>query len=841
MKKVFVRTFWLLIGMIIIFPIIFNTEALAGGGSSNDGNTTYSSTWIMTTGNVDKTTDGGRTLVIETYIKNNAGVFEKSSYINDITIKFNQNNVTANLQADEGYILNHLEVWNNTNRVGTSAATSTPNKIDMTLANNQTRILKIFIEQKYDDTDYIADGNVSGGEITFDKTIAPADDIPNEFNLEFSVSGEAITQGVNADIVLVLDKSGSMEENISGNTSKADVLETAADRFIDSVLSAEHSGSNRVAVVTYSSEAQILQPFTNNAATAKNSFDNFEKRVSGGTNSEAGFISARRVFGSDFRTGAERYVIYMTDGEPTQYYNANGSVVGNGSSYDANAKNAAVLAANLLKDFGGKGVKIYTVGFASKNTSNMQALLNPSTNSYQVAYYHATTANALTDIYDIIADTIISTIAKNATVTDTLPEGFEFAEESLPDGVTISEEGVLSWNVGSISTTEASKSVKIKYIGENYGIKYANEGAEITYNHVFTPNTLDTEVFDNPLSVITPNISQYVYYDNDVEDIVITAPDIESINDAGNDYTVSDLKIRIVNQPTNGKAIVNSDNTKITYVPNAQGGADKFSYVVYFTISSANDPKNIIDGTSQTFEKLVNVTINPRPDVNLTIRYYEPVDGIYRPLIINGVSSLVKNLPANGYVDEFAPFKTGYRLINTAHSGINNPVIAGRRITGQVGKNNASIIFYYERDASLVFDNELKAYSMYANNDLRAIGNNHAPYKLVSGISYRFGLDFRAGNNVEDMNIVFAGDTNKFIVSNFYLYDENGNHLAGPADELSTLYSYINANNDYTVTYTVKPTESSKSITSTVNNVLTEDNSIPTELTIQSIDTLELE
>ncbi|WMJ76668.1 MULTISPECIES: vWA domain-containing protein [unclassified Sedimentibacter] len=840
MKKIFLKVFFLLAAMIIIAPALLNFEAEAG--TSDKEYDTYSNIWVLRT-NKERNSNGNYKLLIKTYIKNNEGEYVESQYVEETVISYSSQPGDSSLTLESSYNLNRIELWKGSSKEIDTSTTSSLNTLNIQLLSSTTKTLKIFVEEKHNDLGYV-NTNTSGGDIEFNKTVEPVNGKPNEFDLKFSVQGEAITKGKDADIILVLDKSGSMEDNISGRESKADVLEEAANRFIDAVLATNQSGNNRVAIVTYSDEAQIKQAFTTDKTAAKNAYKNFEDMVSGGTNSEAGFIKARELFGTSFRMGAERYVIYMTDGVPTQYYNINGEVDGKGNSYDINAKDAAISEANLLKNYGGSGVKIYTVGFASTNTSDMQALLNPSENTYQEAYYHATTANDLTNIYDIIADTIIDTIATNSVITDILPESFEFVQESLPEGVTVSEEGVMSCELGSITASESLKTVRIRYVGENYGIKYANEDAQIEYKHVLTPNVITEEKFENPLAIVAPNIAEYVYYTTEGESIVITPPDLIFANDAGSDYQISDLKIKVDEKPVkpNSTATANSDNTEITYVPQPHDYAeDKFSYIVYFTISSNTDPKNIIEGTSQIIEKKVNVIVNPKPDVKLTINYYETLDDKNRALSINGATSINKYLPNNGFIDEIAPSLTGYNLIDISYEGIINPLKVGRRLTGQAGSNNVTINFYYERDSSIVFDNILQKNSMYAQNELKPIGNSLQPFEVVMGIKYRFGFKFQNGQNVDKISVSFTGDADDFILSDFMLYDQEDNLVGGPFNDFNSLDSLTSANNIYTLTYNVKPVASNSVLNVLIDNVVKQNDNVVQQLEINSIKTFELE
>lgn len=836
MKKIIFRTFYLIIAMIIITPIVFSFEAEAGGGGGSKEYATYSNIWILETTN-EKEYNGSMALVVETYIKSNTGTYVKSPHIQDTIIGYNKQPGSTTLTVEAGYKLNKVEIWKN----NTIQSQYNKKTFDLNNLNNSNNVLKIFVEEKNSDLGY-DNTNTSGGKVNLNKTATPINDKNNEYDLEFSVQGEAITKGKNADIILVLDKSGSMKDSIGNNKSKAQVLEEAANRFIDEVLSSSNSGNNRVAVITYSDEAQLKQAFTNNKTTAKNAYKNFNSMISGGTNSESGFIAARLLFGTDFRVGAEKFVVYMTDGVPTQYYNINGDVVGLGNNYDVNAKNAAIEEANLLKSYGGNGIKIYTIGFAKDNSDEMEQLLNPTTNSYQEGYYHANTADDLTGIYDLIADTIIDSVAKNTVIKDTLPEGFEFIKGSLPENVVVSDDGEMTWNLGSITTTKASKKVKIRYTGENYGVIFANEGATIKYKHILSPNEFTENSFVNPIVVVTPNVAEYVYYTNNKEEIIITPPSMSLINEAGNDYVISNLMIKVDGITTNKKSSVknNKDYTQITYTPANDYSEDSFKYKVYFTVTSSTDPMNLFDGTSKTYETKVNVIVNPKPDINLTIRYFEVLNGVNKPLSINGTTSLVKQLPNNAFIDEFAPVKTGYNFDSMNYTNINNPVIINRRITGQLGTKNATINYYYNRDNSMVFDNILYNNAKYKNDQLQPIGGNVGLYDVVTGINYRFGLKFQAGQNVDNIELVFSG-TDGFTIDNFNLYDEHNNLVRGPENNYDLLKPYINANSTYTITYRLKPNDSGKSMNVQVNNANLESSGIPSTITIRSIGTLELE
>ena len=66
-----------------------------------------------------------------------------------------------------------------------------------------------------------------------------------------------------------------------------------------------------------------------------------------GTNYDAGLTLAKSEM-AGARAGAERIVIFLTDGQPTYYLNNNGSVGGNGSSTSRTVYNESINAAKAL-------------------------------------------------------------------------------------------------------------------------------------------------------------------------------------------------------------------------------------------------------------------------------------------------------------------------------------------------------------------------------------------------------------------------------------------------------------------------------------------------------------
>ena len=148
------------------------------------------------------------------------------------------------------------------------------------------------------------------------KRIVKTDDgYGDEYTLYLTASGESTSSTVTAvtpaDIVLVMDKSGSMnEDNRDTNAQKA--ANALAEKLLtdkNSMLSPEQQV--QMAVVTFSTKASLKQEFTTNAleinAAVKGNPD-------GGTNWEAALNQANGLSG---RPGVKKYIIFLSDGNPT--------------------------------------------------------------------------------------------------------------------------------------------------------------------------------------------------------------------------------------------------------------------------------------------------------------------------------------------------------------------------------------------------------------------------------------------------------------------------------------------------------------------------------------------
>lgn len=136
----------------------------------------------------------------------------------------------------------------------------------------------------------------------------------DEYTLHLTASGDSTSSTVTtvtpADIVLVMDKSGSMKGELDSNAKKA--ANALAGKLLTSQNSAlPESQRVRMAVVTFSTNASLKQNFTTDVSEINNAVKGNPK---GGTNWEAALKQANDLQG---RSGVKKHIIFLSDGNPT--------------------------------------------------------------------------------------------------------------------------------------------------------------------------------------------------------------------------------------------------------------------------------------------------------------------------------------------------------------------------------------------------------------------------------------------------------------------------------------------------------------------------------------------
>lgn len=199
-----------------------------------------------------------------------------------------------------------------------------------------------------------------------------------KLRLETYVTGETIVETIEksipVDIVLVLDQSGSMAFDFSGNRTSTNsdrrqyAMKIAVNNFISSVAdkyNAEES-DHRISIVTFASSSSKLQDWTYVNADGKNTLtskiNGLPEQPSGATNVAAGMTQASTLLGSGYsysgtNTQRQKVVIVFTDGVPTT-----------SSDFNTGVADSAIATAKSMKE---NGATIYTIGIFNGANPNV--------------------------------------------------------------------------------------------------------------------------------------------------------------------------------------------------------------------------------------------------------------------------------------------------------------------------------------------------------------------------------------------------------------------------------------------------------------------------------------
>ena len=273
----------------------------------------------------------------------------------------------------------------------------------------------------------VTEGNlVEQGDIQINKTVSKIDDNGN-YKVTFEVKGKDVETHTSnkKDVyaVVVFDKSGSMceDRNFFGdcrNPNRDEKWQSAisgAKTFAKTLH--EKLPNANIALVTFSegsrgtyNDAKKLRDF------AKADFSNVNfGSPDGGTNLYAGLYEANKLLTSDkVPKDAIKYVVVISDGEPTYYYDDNGYTHGDGSYMDATTERKTKEMAKTVQS----NAEVFAIGYDYNGT-----ILSEVASGADHVYSSdpKTIVTKFTDIADIIGKANAGT---DATLTDNIGAKF---------------------------------------------------------------------------------------------------------------------------------------------------------------------------------------------------------------------------------------------------------------------------------------------------------------------------------------------------------------------------------------------------------------------------------
>lgn len=224
-----------------------------------------------------------------------------------------------------------------------------------------------------------------------------------------------------------MDTSGSMDfrmdkdKDARPGESRLDYAKTAASSLVNSVVK-NGSDDVRVAVVSFNRDAWTTVDYTSDKGELRRGINGLG--ADGGTNWEAGLAAAN---GLTARDGAKKYIVFLSDGEPTNRYETTfwgwTYVAGSGGHYEQANFDHAVAEA---KKRGNATLFSVAVGSTQKVSERMSSFQKEATGSTD-GCYSATTPEALRQAFASITQTITQSAQyTNVTITDALTDYVDF-------------------------------------------------------------------------------------------------------------------------------------------------------------------------------------------------------------------------------------------------------------------------------------------------------------------------------------------------------------------------------------------------------------------------------
>ena len=448
----------------------------------------------------------------------------------------------------------------------------------------------------------VTEGNlVEQGDIQINKTVSKIDDNGN-YKVTFEVKGKDVETHTSnkKDVyaVVVLDKSGSMCN--SYNCSKDEKWTSAVDgaKTFASTLH-EKLPNAKIALVTFSgskgwgdnayNDTEKLRDF------AKADFSNVNFGYpDGGTNLYAGLYEANKLLTSDkVPKDAIKYVVVISDGEPTYYYDDNGYTKGQGSYMDATTETKTKEMAKTVQ----KSAEVFAIGYDYNGT-----ILSEVASGADHVYLSdpRTIVTKFTDIATIMGK---ANAGSDATLTDNI--GAKFVMTDAQGNKYTSEK---------FDITEAGKtfSFNIKINEEDItedGWYPTNADFELTYTDP-KGTTKTIKSTKNPEVYWIAKRYDYkieYYYDGQIDNTLTeTGKDVK-----GKEITVSEENIKNNTKEGYSLTSVNPSTRKIVISSSEENlirvyyERNSYDYEVHYFFNG-NEDESLIETKSAKYNDVIN-------------------------------------------------------------------------------------------------------------------------------------------------------------------------------------------------------------------------------------------
>ena len=429
----------------------------------------------------------------------------------------------------------------------------------------------------------------------------PAVDPEGYYTVQITVQGKPkqAENGSNADVVLVVDNSGSMGSSVGepcntpkdkftkenevlwysytcptcgakytsslevlghfiwderpdqctgqkGKIARIDAAKDVSKEFAKNILAA--GTDNQLAVIGFAHNKDnggvdeealtVSQDLTTDKDLIDTKID--QMKADGGTNYTAALDRAKDYLNNRTDTNRPGYVIFISDGAPGRSGDSLNDSKWNGSTQIEQLKTA--------------GITVYTVGIAleADAANYLKSMASKNQDEHFINVSTTTYKDEMSEILQTWATKINSIPAgSNATITDVVnTDEFDYKMVGTPSDVTNNAAtGTITWNIGDITEEPQSIQFKVKPKDGKYGKLYTNESVELSYTDCEGQNqqiqdtkdmTTEPKIGNPYIEIANPARAYTVeYYYNDVKGNAPADAPTGGTANVGNTVTIS--------------------------------------------------------------------------------------------------------------------------------------------------------------------------------------------------------------------------------------------------------------------------------------------------------------
>jgi uncharacterized protein YegL len=234
--------------------------------------------------------------------------------------------------------------------------------------------------------------------------------------------------GENVEIVLVMDRSGSMKEKV-GNLSKIDAAKNSLNIVADTFVASADT-ENRLALVTYNGSVTLDQSLTSNYSKVKTAISSFSP--SGQTNISGALMNASNHLNATADSDAQKFIVIASDGMQNV-----------GMPIDFGIKSV------------GSNTTVFAIGIGADANSNVLKKIAEESGNKEGEYYSSNVEDLTTIFKKIIEEILIPFQPENVKATFYRENADKFSLNSAtPAYSTVSNEEIIWNNLGSMLNGE---------------------------------------------------------------------------------------------------------------------------------------------------------------------------------------------------------------------------------------------------------------------------------------------------------------------------------------------------------------------------------------------------